>query len=301
MLTTFPVIRILSNSFSFQHQHIARFSRTKPCISPTHIGIVETQSNHSSYTVHRYQKATPAQTVRPSQALSLSHPKSSIIPHPATKFNSPPTSTAVPPTPHTPHSSPSPLLMPSTLPSTEPPRSPSSRDNAICGKKFHVMLKCVEASGAASACTEKINDFLICERTVFRAAIRKSSQQPTPPTHHVVHPPQPPKPVSSDVASHGMSQSDADHVGVPQSSFDLFATPLTSVERVVRKQMSACSSLIDTLRRPRYQTQLLQFNRRMITDMRVTCEIIKSKALQLIDRLSGSSSTSGNGNKPSPR
>lgn len=194
--------------------------------------------------------------------------------------------------------------MPSTLPSSEPPRSPDRPDNAICGKKFHTMLKCVESSGAATACTEKINDFLTCERTVFRAAIRKSSQSlqsSKPPTHHILYPPQPPKSSPSNVSSHGSSHSDIEHDVLPQSSFDLFTSPLSSVERVVRKQMNACSSLIETLRRPRYQTQLLQFNRRMITDMRVTCEIVKSKAFQLIDRLSGSSSTSGSRSKPSPR
>lgn len=192
--------------------------------------------------------------------------------------------------------------MSSTPPHPEnPTRPPNRSENAICGKKFHTMLTCVERSGTVSACTEKINDFLVCERVVFRAAVRKPSQPSTPPARQALQPPSPPKSPHPNVSSHGMSSSDTDHDGLPQKSFDLLATPFASMERVVKKQMNACMFLIETIRKPQYQTQLLQFNRRMITDMRVTCEIIKSKALQLVDRLSGSSSTSGNGSKPPSR
>lgn len=161
---------------------------------------------------------------------------------------------------------------------TGPPNHP---DGTICGTKFRSMLNCVEKSGAVAACTDKVNDFLSCERRVFRSAIRKSANAASGPKPVPYSPPSPPSP-KAPASANG-------HEGTEQETqtgpYDFFAQPVKSLERVVRKQVAACASLVETVRRPSYHTQLLQFNRRMLTDMRVTCEIIRAKTVQFVNKL----------------
>lgn len=198
---------------------------------------------------------------------------------------------------------------PSSKLPAEPPNQngqppPNNTDSTICGKKFQAMLSCVERTGAVNACTEKVNDFLACERNVFRTALRKTSvrQEPTPrhirsgrPMHPMQTPTNPASRYSSNAAkpSSNAGQPDDEHERQP---FDFFGAPMASLERVVKKQIGACENLVETLGKPNYQTQLLNFNRRMLTDMRVTCEIIRSKAVQLAHRVWRKSDSDESGN-----
>lgn len=173
---------------------------------------------------------------------------------------------------------------PDPPPSAPNNNSPSRPDAAICGKKFRLMLSCVEKSGAVAACTEKVNDFLYCERRVFQAAVRKTSANTASASKKPLYTPPPPPPLPVTTAPTANHANDEPQRG----PYDFLAEPVKSVERVVRKQFAACASLVETIRRPSYQTQLLQFNRRMLTDMRVTCEIIRAKTVQFVNRLSQS-------------
>jgi hypothetical protein len=46
------------------------------------------------------------------------------------------------------------------------------RQRAPCGARFARMLRCVEQSGSAAACSRQVDAFLSCERAVFNAARR---------------------------------------------------------------------------------------------------------------------------------
>lgn len=175
-------------------------------------------------------------------------------------------------------------------PPPDPPDAPGgSRADAVCGNKFRAMLRCVERSGAAAACTDKVNDFLACERHVFQQAMRKSSKQPSPasapappasrapPAQHKPHP-------------RAAQIDDAEDKG--PTSF--FTHPLQSLQRVVKKQAAACVSLAEVMRKPAYHTQLFQFNQRMLADIKVTCEIIRAKTVHFVDVVMGVSDK-GNG------
>lgn len=173
---------------------------------------------------------------------------------------------------------------------------PTDPDAPVCGPKFRTMLACVERAGAVNACTDKINDFLACERSVFRAAVRKTSARPEASAHaRLARPPLPatPAPRAPDSAP--------DQPAPRRAPFDFFGAPLASLDRVVRKQIGACEALVESIGKPNYQTQLFNFNRRMLTDMRVTCEIVRSKVVQLGHRLGFRSRSGDQDSGPSGR
>lgn len=130
------------------------------------------------------------------------------------------------------------------------------------------MLRCVEERGTPDACSAEVDDFLACERAVFKAALHAE-----PPTEHAPEaPPQAPSPPPEVDAPDGIPARDPWTV-------DLI---VDTVQRAAAKQGAACADLARTIAQRRTVERVAEFGGRMAADMGKTAEAARRVAGRLI-------------------
>lgn len=129
-----------------------------------------------------------------------------------------------------------------------PPNANNRREESVCGKKFRSMLKCVEKTGAISSCHPHIHDFLDCQR-----AIMNPSNQPDHNNHSNLNRVR--QTSSSSLVSH--------------------SHPAQFLERIVRRQASACNHLWTSLSDIEPHTKIPTFTKRMFLDIQRSCCIVR--------------------------
>lgn len=185
------------------------------------------------------------------------------------------------------------------------PRDPPSAA-MVCGRRFSAMLRCVEDNGSAVACTDKINNFLACERAVFNAAAAAGAAaaaagatttaadsapndgdlEKLPEAHPRGSPAS-----RRDAAVLGREQAtvkrdETDRIledsGEHESLLDQISD---SLQRAIAKQSDACVKLAQTAAKPQSRVTLVAFARNMLEDIGKTCDAVQSKTARLASEL----------------
>lgn len=137
------------------------------------------------------------------------------------------------------------------------PKSNNRKEESICGKKFRSMLKCVEKTGAISSCHPHIHDFLECQRAIMNPS--------TQPDHN--------------------NHSNLNRIRQTSSSLVSHSPPAQFLERIVRRQASACNNLWNSLSDIQPHTKIPTFTKRMIIDIQTSCCIVRDHITKSVSSL----------------
>lgn len=134
----------------------------------------------------------------------------------------------------------------------------------MCGRRFRRMLRCVERTGSSTACTDRVNEFLACERAVFVAALHTKPPERAPRAERA--PQTPPVPTSAPMQAEAAPELEA------RSPTAMFEDAAAFVGRAVNKQAEACTKLVDMAAKPETLERLRWFGGRMLEDMRKSAD-----------------------------
>ena len=164
----------------------------------------------------------------------------------------------------------------------------------LCGRRFRLMLRCVEENASSVACTDRIDDFLACQRAVLLASIRERSHSAGIKTSG---PSIARGTAEEDSSLHSMlenknsgTESKVMHARREASDpGDDFLRPFSDLasicSRAVAKQTDACSKLVDTALKRESAPSFFAFGQRMVVDVGRTLSLVKDWTTNIVKQL----------------
>lgn len=128
----------------------------------------------------------------------------------------------------------------------------NNNNRMACGRRFRRMLRCVERTGSSAACTDRINEFLACERAVFMAALHTKAP--------------PPRREPANTANTANTANPQRLMETPTPDV-MLADAGSFVKRAVIKQGDACVKLSETIGNPETRQRMYWFAQRMFSEV----------------------------------
>lgn len=163
-------------------------------------------------------------------------------------------------------------------------RNEKGKESAlVCGRRFRRMLRCVEQNSSSAACTDRINEFLSCERAVFLAALAARSKNSDENINENAAPrkvaPRPrhlPPSIRHEIQPFdGLHRNDSQSARSSADSGWVFDEVRSTCWKAVSKQGDACSKLVQTALKPESRSNLFVFADRMVADIGKTLSIMR--------------------------